>query len=298
MRSGPKTHTRLPAHLQGVRGRREEIRKIKLLLRKAGLHTVCESARCPNMAECFSRPTATFMILGHVCTRACRFCGVQKAMPLPLDEGEPFRLAEAAKKLGLRYVVVTSVTRDDLQDGGSVLFADTVLALRNSGIQGVELLVPDFKGRTESIDLVIRSSPDVFAHNIETVPRLYDLARPASNYRRSLQVIWYAKKHNPAVKIKSGMMLGLGETTDEVDQVMDDLLEAGCQILTIGQYLRPAKQCLPVQRYLDPEEFNDLENKAIEKGFQKVIAGPLVRSSYHADALAGEPAMPDSATEK
>ncbi len=255
-----------------------------MLLRKAGLHTVCESARCPNMAECFSRPTATFMILGDHCTRSCRFCGVTQGKPDRPDPGEAQRVAKAAQTLGLKYTVVTSVTRDDLPDRGAQAFVEVIRELRDKlPGSGVEVLIPDFMGENKSIDQVVDAGPDVFGHNIETVPRLYSTARPEADYRRSLDVIHRARELGSITK--SGIMVGLGETYDEIFQVMDDLLDAGCRVLTIGQYLQPSRSCLPVERYLELEEYDVLKKEAGKRGFAEVFSGPLVRSSYLADQV-------------
>ncbi|MDI6891380.1 MAG: lipoyl synthase [Actinomycetota bacterium] len=253
-----------------------------------GLSTVCQSARCPNLGECFSRGTATFMILGTRCTRRCGFCVIGKGEPLSLQEDEPERVALAAWKLGLRYVVVTSVTRDDLPDGGASQFAATVRAIKDMLPRAwVEVLTPDFRGSIDALTLVLREKPDVFAHNLETVPRLYPLVRPGADYERSLCVLRKAKELDGAVLAKSSLILGLGERKEEVLRVMEDLREAGCDVLTLGQYLRPSKEQLPVARFLPPEEFAELEAVAWGMGFRAVLAGPFVRSSYRAEELLG-----------
>ena len=258
----------------------------KQLLRKYGLTTVCEQARCPNIGECFSRPTATFMILGSKCTRNCGFCSVESAMPEPPDQGEPERVAMAARDMKLRYVVVTSVTRDDLPDGGAGHFAKTVHAIRSylPDVK-VEMLTPDFKGNPGDLMTVLRSGPDVYNHNVETVPRLYPVVRPQAEYRRSLDVLGYAKKIAPEVRTKSGLMLGLGEAFDEVINVLRDLRNAGCELVTIGQYLRPSGVKLPVAEYVRPETFERLRLKALEMGFEYVASAPLVRSSMNAEKM-------------
>ena len=255
------------------------------LVRKHALHTICQSARCPNAGECWSARTATFLLLGDVCTRACAFCAVSKGRPGPLDAAEPDRVAEAAATLGLRYVVITSVTRDDLADGGAAHFARTIAAVRaRSPETRVEALVPDFGGDPASLDAVLAAEPDVLNHNLETVEGLYPLIRrPAGNYRRSLAVL--ERAHRAGATTKSGLMVGLGETAAEVRRALSDLRAAGCDLLTIGQYLRPAADCAPVDRFYTPEEFEALEREARAAGFADVAAGPLVRSSYRAGEL-------------
>lgn len=257
--------------------------EIKRLLRSEGLSTVCEEARCPNIGECFNQKTATFLILGDVCTRGCRFCNVTKGMTKPVDTEEPERVAKATRQMGLRHVVVTSVTRDDLQDGGAGTYAKTISMIRrHNPAATIEVLIPDFKGSIESLNIVIRENPDVINHNIETAPRLYKLVRPGAVYKQSLYLLEYVKKTNPDILTKSGLIVGLGEEFGEVVDVMKDLREAGCEILTIGQYLSPGKKHLPVQRYYHPDEFLELKNKGLELGFRYIESGPLVRSSYHA----------------
>jgi lipoic acid synthetase len=253
------------------------------LLRAAGLHTVCESAECPNQLECFGRRTCTFMILGDRCTRACRFCGVLHGPPGQVDPGEPARVATAARQLGLRHAVVTSVTRDDLPDGGAGQFHATARELRRLPGLRVELLIPDFAGEPAPLEHVLAAGPDVVGHNIETVPRLYPRVRPGAVYERSLALIARVAE-SPSVS-KSGLMLGLGETIREVVEVMADLREAGCEVLTIGQYLQPGDRRLPVEHYASPESFAALQRTAGELGFAACLAGPLVRSSYHADRI-------------
>jgi len=261
----------------------ENYREVQALMGRLGLHTVCESAACPNAGECWNHRTATFMILGNVCTRRCGFCAVGKGAPLPVDYDEPRRVAEAAATLGLRYVVVTSVNRDDRKDGGAELFALTIRALRER-LPGcnVEVLIPDFQGSHAAMDLVMEAAPDVLNHNIETVPRLYRQVRLGARYDRSLDILDYARKIRPGIPSKSGIMLGLGETDGEVLQVMRDLRSSGVGILTIGQYLRPSPKHLPVLRYVPPEEFAELARIGRGMGFAHVESGPLVRSSYHA----------------
>lgn len=259
------------------------IRNTKQLLRSYGLSTVCEEARCPNIGSCFSVPTATFMILGSKCTRNCGFCSVESSPPEPVDPGEPGRTAHAAKEMGLKYVVITSVTRDDLADGGAGHFARTVHQIRRHLPHAkVEVLTPDFKGDPDSINTVARSQPDVYNHNLETVPRLYPVVRPAADYRRSLCVLEIVKKTSPHMNTKSGIMLGLGERTDEVIGVLRDLRKAGCDFVTIGQYLRPSRKNLPVAEYIRPEVFDDLGAIASDMGFKYAASAPLMRSSMNA----------------
>ncbi len=258
-------------------------REMKSLVERLKLHTVCESAACPNSGECWNRGTATFMILGNFCTRRCGFCAVQKGVPLEADYDEPRRVAEACEALGLRYAVVTSVNRDDRKDGGAELFALTIEAIR-ARLAGckVEVLVPDFQGSHRAMEIVMNAHPDVLNHNIETVPRLYRQVRPGARYERSLDMLACAKRIRPHVPTKSGLMLGLGETLDEVREVMRDLRAHGVDIFTAGQYLRPSPKHLPILRYATPEEFAALKREGVEMGFQHVESGPLVRSSYHA----------------
>jgi lipoic acid synthetase len=246
------------------------------------LHTICESALCPNQSECFGRGTATFLIMGPRCTRSCTFCNVTSGPPEPLDQEEPDRVAEAVRGLGLRYAVVTSVTRDDLEDGGAEHFARTVRAIKrlSPGVK-VEVLVPDF---LHTIDRVLDAGPEVFNHNLETVPRLYSQVRPGADYQRSLQLLREAKLHRPLSYTKSGLMLGLGETEDEILRVMEDLRGVACDMLTLGQYLAPSKAHFPVYEYVPPERFEALKEKAEDMGFLFVASGPFVRSSYFAEA--------------
>jgi lipoic acid synthetase len=257
--------------------------EIKQIIQRLRLHTVCESAACPNVGECWNHRTATFMILGNVCTRRCGFCAVQKGAPLAVDYDEPRRVAEAVAALGLRYAVVTSVNRDDRKDGGAELFRLTILAIRER-VPGcrVEVLVPDFQGKREAADLVLDAAPDVFNHNIETVPRLYRQVRMGARYERSLEVLAYAAGKRPDIPTKSGLMLGLGETKDEVRAVMGDLRANHVAILTMGQYLRPSPKHLPVIRFVPVEEFEEYRREGLDMGFAHVESGPLVRSSYHA----------------
>ena len=259
-------------------------RDLKRLVNYLKLHTVCESAACPNIGECWNRRTATFMILGNVCTRRCGFCAVQKGPPEEVDYDEPRRVAEGVALMGLDYAVVTSVNRDDRKDGGAELFAMTIKAIRerNPGCQ-VEVLVPDFQGSYEAMDIVVEAKPDILNHNTETVPRLYRSARVGSRYERSLDMLAYAKSASKDIPTKSGLMMGLGETDDEVVDVMRDLHKSRVDILTLGQYLRPSRDHLPIDRYYSPEEFARLKTIGHEIGFAHVESGPLVRSSYHAN---------------
>ncbi|MFH0796443.1 MAG: lipoyl synthase [Candidatus Omnitrophota bacterium] len=255
------------------------------VVEQLGLHTVCSSARCPNRNECFSRKTAAFMILGNICTRRCGFCGVAKGKPRPPDPDEPDRVARAAVQMGLKYVVITSVSRDDLPDQGANTFAETITAVRRLLPEArTEVLTPDFGGRKDLLSLVLNAKPLVFNHNLETVPSLYPKVRPQADYRRSLNLLAMAKESG-ADFTKSGLMLGLGEEKAEVLEVMADLRRAGCDILTLGQYLRPGRDNLPVQRYVPPEEFAEYRQTAEQLGFKAVAAGPFVRSSYFAAEL-------------
>lgn len=257
------------------------------VIRRLGLETVCQHARCPNRAECYARKTATFMILGSVCTRACRFCSVSKGKPAPVDPDEPRRVAEAARSLGLRHVVVTCVTRDDLPDGGAEQFCRTIEQVRRATSATVEVLPSDFAGNPAALDRLIESAPEVFNHNTETVPRLYTAVRgPRASYGWTLEMFRRVCRQAPAIKLKTGMMLGLGETIDEVLDTLADLLDAGCRLLTLGQYLRPSPAQIPVVRYLPPEEFERLGQMARRMGFRQVASGPFVRSSYHAREMA------------
>ena len=260
----------------------EDLIKVKSVLSGTVLHTVCEEARCPNLGECFSRGTATILILGKTCTRSCGFCAVQHGAPAPPDGGEPRKVAEAVRKMGLQYAVITSVTRDDLPDGGASLFAQTIRAIRGLDRKmRVEVLIPDFRGDVSSLKTVMEEGPDVLNHNIETVPRLYPRVRPLADYIRSLNLLESVKKSHPNILTKSGFMLGLGETQEEVLDLLQDLTEAGCNFLTIGQYLQPRPDRLGVVRYVPPEEFEEYKKIGKEMGF-RVAAGPFVRSSFHA----------------
>ena len=258
--------------------------ELKRLMRGLGLHTVCESARCPNVGECWAHRTATFMILGDLCTRRCGFCAVPKGRPAgKVDWGEPERVAEASRAMGLKYVVVTSVDRDDLADGGAAIFARTILALRQQ-IPGckVEVLIPDFRGSDAALETVLAAGPDILNHNIETVARLYPVARRGARYERSLRLLRHSRTIASGIPTKSGLMVGLGETLEEVLVLLGDLASAGVDIVTIGQYLRPSGEQLPVARFWSPEEFAALKLEGERRGIRHVESGPLVRSSYHA----------------
>lgn len=261
----------------------ENYEQLKQLMRRKELHTVCEEARCPNIGECWGQKTATFMILGRVCTRSCGFCAVETGRPSALDWEEPKRVAEAVKDMGLRHAVVTSVNRDELKDGGAAIFAATIRWIRRlNPACKVEVLTPDFKGVFAALQVVMEANPDVYNHNVETVPRLYKRVRPQAIYTRSLKVLKWAKELSPAAPTKSGFMLGLGETWDEVIEVMHNLREHEVDNLTIGQYLRPSMHHLPIERYVPLEEFAALKEEGQKMGFRHVESGPLVRSSYHA----------------
>ncbi len=262
--------------------------KLKGVLREQSLHTVCEEAACPNLAECFSHGTATFMIMGDVCTRRCPFCDVGHGRPLPLDEKEPQNLADTVRDMDLSYVVVTSVDRDDLRDGGATHFINCISAIRNTSPKTkIEVLVPDFRGRVAvALKILSTAPPDVFNHNLETVPRLYKEVRPGADYQTSLDLINEFKNQFPNVPAKSGLMLGVGEKIEEVKQVLQDLRNHQCDMLTLGQYLQPSLHHLSVKRYVTPQEFDELAVYARQIGFSNVASGPMVRSSYHADLQA------------
>ena len=261
--------------------------EIAAQLRDSALHSVCQEARCPNIGECFNRGTATFMILGGTCTRACGFCAVTSGRPGALDWGEPQRLAETVARLGLNYVVITSVNRDDVPDGGAAIFAACIKALRARRPDcSVEVLIPDFLGDWGALETVLAADPTVLNHNMETVERLYPRVRHRARYRRSLELLRRAGGHRPAIPTKTGFMLGLGERRDEVSQLLRDLREVDCDLLTVGQYLRPSAKHLPVERYAPPEEFVQIRAEALALGFRHVEAGPMVRSSYHAEEQA------------
>ena len=278
---------RLPEWIREKRINLAELHEIKSLLRAKSLHSVCESLACPNRSECFSRGTATFMILGDICTRSCGFCNVTTGRPYaPPSIDEPNGVAEAAKRMNLRHVVVTSVTRDDLLDGGATQFAATIRALRTElPDAAIEVLTPDFRGNHDAIRTVVEAKPDYFNHNVETVPRLYDFVRPGSRFERSLMVLREAKRIDPQIVTKSGFMLGLGEQHGEVTEVMQRLVESGCEILTIGQYLQPKREKLDVVEYVHPAVFEDYRRLGEQLGFRAVFSGPFVRSSYMADVV-------------
>jgi lipoic acid synthetase len=263
--------------------------RLKSLMRERSLHTVCEEARCPNIGECWHHGTATFMILGDVCTRACGYCAVSHGKPATLDLDEPARLAEAAAALDLKYVVITSVDRDDLPDGGASIFAACIREIRAAMPDcRVEVLIPDFQGAAAPLHAVLDAGPDVLNHNTETVPRLYRVARSGGRYSRTLELLNRARQYAPDIPTKSGLMVGLGEEWDELVATLRDLRRAGCQILTIGQYLRPTDAHLPMARYYHPDEFRELKQTALDLGFGHVESGPLVRSSYHAHEQADD----------
>lgn len=257
--------------------------EIKDMMRSKTLHTVCEEARCPNIYECWANRTATFMILGDICTRACRFCAVKTGMPTELDLQEPERVAEAAEQMGLRHCVITSVARDDLADGGASIFAASIRAVRNRlPFCSVEVLIPDFQGNWDALQVVMDAKPDILNHNIETVARMSDRVRARAKYPRSLELLRQAKAMRPEIPTKSSIMLGVGETYEEVLLAMDDLRQVDCNILTLGQYLQPTPSHLAVKRYVHPDEFASLKQEGLARGFSHVESGPLVRSSYHA----------------
>lgn len=279
---------RKPSWIKAQAPTSPQVRNLKQILREQKLHTVCEEAACPNLGECFTKGTATFMIMGDICTRRCPFCDVAHGRPQPLDEDEPLNMAQTIKAMGLRYVVITSVDRDDLRDGGAEHFVKCIEQTRalSPTIQ-IEILTPDFRGRMDiALDIMKKAPPDVFNHNLETVPRLYKKARPGSDYQYSLTLIKEFKALFPHVPTKSGLMLGLGEEMDEVLAVMRDLRAHNCDMLTLGQYLQPSRDHLPVERFVHPDEFAELARLGMEMGFSHVASGPMVRSSYHADQQA------------
>ncbi len=260
----------------------ENYNDVKSLMREQHLHTVCEEARCPNIAECWNNRSATFMILGDTCTRSCGFCNIKTGMPTELDINEPRRVADSVKELGLKHVVITSVNRDELMDGGASIFNETIKLINLSMPDTtVEILIPDFKGDENVFQIIMKNPPDILNHNLETVPRLYHAVRPQAKYERSLALIKWFKGNN--LRMKSGIMVGIGEKTEEVLELMRDLVDNGCDILTIGQYLQPTKLHLPVDRFVTPEEFRMYNVEGLKMGFKIVESSPLVRSSYHAD---------------
>jgi lipoic acid synthetase len=282
---------RKPAWIRAQAPTHPEVGRLKVLLREHKLSTVCEEASCPNLGECFRHGTATFMIMGRLCTRRCPFCDVAHGRPDPLDTNEPENLARAIAAMGLRFVVVTSVDRDDLRDGGAAHFVACIEAVRRLTPQtSIEVLVPDFRGRLDvALDVLGRALPNVFNHNLETVPRLYKAARPGSDYRHSLKLLKDFKERYPGIPTKSGLMVGLGETNEEIIEVMRDLREHGCDMLTIGQYLQPSRHHLPVERFVTPAEFEAFAQQGQALGFANVASGPMVRSSYHAEQQARGP---------
>ncbi|MBI4714666.1 MAG: lipoyl synthase [Nitrospirae bacterium] len=288
-KSGP----RLPQWLKGAPEYGPNFTEVRSLVKTHALHTVCEEARCPNIRECWNQRTATFMILGEICTRSCGFCSVITGRPEGLDREEPARVAEGVRKLGLRHAVITSVNRDELPDGGAAIFARTIEAIRrlNPGCT-VEVLVPDFKGDPEAVRTVLTAGPEIFGHNTETVPRLYAAVRPQAKYSRTLEVLRMAAAWKRA-RVKTGLMLGLGETLDEVREAMGDLRAAGVEMLTLGQYLQPTRDHLPVSRYLPPEEFDALREEGLALGFLRVESGPRVRSSNNAEKQASGQGVTD-----
>ncbi len=281
----PSQYLRKPKWIRAEFTGTREVQRLKAVLRENKLHTVCEEANCPNLGECFKSGTATFMIMGDICTRRCPFCDVGHGRPNPLDPNEPANMARTIQAMGLRYVVITSVDRDDLRDGGAAHFAACIRETRrlNPGIT-VEILTPDFRGRVDTaLEILKEAPPDVFNHNLETIPRLYRQARPGADYITSLELLQRFKQLHPHVPTKSGLMLGLGETIEEVEAVMRDMRQYGIEMLTLGQYLQPSAHHLPVQRYVTPEEFDALRISGEKMGFTHVASGPMVRSSYHAD---------------
>jgi lipoic acid synthetase len=279
-------HTPKPPWLKRRLPTGPDFDRVNVLINKDELHTVCQEAKCPNIWECFAKQTATFMIMGSHCTRNCRFCAVAHGPIAQPDPQEPARVAVAARKLNLDYVVITSVTRDDLSDGGAAFFASTIQQVRKQIPDAlVEVLTPDFRGNRNALKTVINARPDVFNHNIETVPRLYSTVRPEASYNRSIELLKQTKHYDPSIPTKSALMLGLGEQPAEISQTFEDLFKAGCRILTLGQYLQPTKQHLKVERFVPPEEFDLWRKTALEIGFSQVASGPFVRSSYNAKEL-------------
>lgn len=283
-----ETIMRKPKWIRAKSPNNAKVQSLKKVLREHNLHTVCEEASCPNLGECFGHGTATFMIMGDICTRRCPFCDVAHGRPNPLDLDEPVNMARTIKAMGLKYVVITSVDRDDLRDGGAAHYVNCIEEVRNHSPETqIEVLVPDFRGRMDvALEILEKAPPDVFNHNLETIPRLYKQVRPGADYAWSLQLIKRFKQLFPEVPAKSGLMLGLGESIEEVQQVMQDLREHDCDRLTLGQYLQPSKFHLPVDRFVEPSEFDALHDIAVKMGFSNVASGPMVRSSYHADLQA------------
>lgn len=287
-RDNPKTAARVqkPPWLRRRLPTGPAYENVRHLLNKCHLHTVCQEAKCPNIWECFSHHTATFLIMGPRCTRNCRFCAVEQGPLSPPDPQEPARVAEASETMKLSYVVVTSVTRDDLSDGGACFFAETITEIRKKMPDAlIEVLIPDFQGDADALYTVLKARPDVLNHNIETVPRRYPSVRPEAVYERSLNLLKQAQEYSPDIPTKSGLMLGLGETREEIRKSLHDLRDAGCRMLTLGQYLQPSKDHLPVERFIPPEEFDGWRDIALEMGFSAAACGSFVRSSYHAKEL-------------
>jgi lipoic acid synthetase len=290
---GPPVRQPKPEWLRAKAPSGENFHNLKKLARGLGLHTVCESAQCPNIGECWNHRTATFMLLGNVCTRRCGFCAVPKGKPGVIDWDEPARVAEAVATLGLKHAVVTSVNRDDDNLGGARIFAETIRHIRKSSPEcRIEVLIPDFQGMDEALQIVLDAMPDVLNHNTETVPRLYRVVRSGARYERTLRLLENAKKFSPGMTTKSGLMAGLGETTEELVDVFRDLGARGVDILTVGQYLRPSRDHLPIARFYTPDEFQYLRDEALRFGFRHVESGPMVRSSYHAHEQAESATMP------
>lgn len=289
----PSTPKRKPDWIRAQSQGHPEVQRIKKMLREYELHTVCEEAACPNLGECFAHGTATFLIMGNICTRRCPFCDVAHGRPDALDDNEPHHLAQTIAAMQLNHVVVTSVDRDDLRDGGAEHFTRCISEIRRqSPATRIEVLVPDFRGRMErALEILANEPPDIFNHNLESIPRLYKAVRPGSDYQWSLDLIRRFQEQHPEIPTKSGLMLGLGETMEEVQQVMQDLRDHGCRMLTLGQYLQPSRHHLPVDRFVTPAEFDELGRIGDEMGFEHVASGPMVRSSYHADRQAAGQAV-------
>jgi len=278
--------TELPDWIKSKLSRKKKANSLKSILKSKNLHTVCEEAKCPNIGECFSKKTATFLIMGKICTRNCNFCSIDKGIPEPLDVSEPVRIARQVKEMGLKYVVLTSPSRDDISDGGAGFFFDTVMEIKKLNPNTkIEVLIPDFKGNLDSLKKVIVSGIDVLNHNIETVYRLYSEVRPQADYKLSLRLLEEVSRMKPNLPLKSGFMVGLGERKEEIFELLRDLISVECNIVTIGQYLRPTLRQLPVKRYIHPDEFKEIEESAYEIGFDCVLCGPLVRSSYMAEEI-------------
>ncbi|HEX19675.1 MAG TPA: lipoyl synthase [Acidiferrobacteraceae bacterium] len=283
-----ETVLKKPAWIRARMPNNPDVVRLKKILRDQGLHTVCEEAACPNIGECFHKGTATFLIMGNICTRRCPFCDIAHGRPAPLDNDEPQHLAQTIAAMGLHFVVITSVDRDDLRDGGGGHFAACIQAVRDkSPDTTIEILVPDFRGRVDpALDALSAAPPDIFNHNLETIPRLYKQARPGADYQGSLQLLQTFKQRYADIPTKSGLMVGLGETNEEIEEVMADLRRHGCDMLTIGQYLQPSVHHLAVERYVNPEEFETFRGLGLAMGFKNIASGPMVRSSYHADQQA------------